>query len=312
MFMRNPYGFDMDAPIELRHLNYFVAVAEELHFSRAARRLGIEQPPLSQQIRRLERLLGCALFERKPRVALTEAGRTLLGVARRTLAQVAQGVEETRQAGRGETGTLSIGFAASAVLTRLPDVIHRYRERFPRVAVRLRELSPAAELNATGDGLIDVGFVRERSADERLVYETWIREPFVVLLPPAHPLAAKKSLLPEALAEYPFVHFARDVAPSLYDQVMQICWNAGFVPRVVQEVREWLTHISLVGAGLGLSLVPASFRRLRWGSVTYRPLRRCSSEASIALCYRLEELCPTVKAFTDLARAVMGGPAAGG
>src|SRR5262249_11586569 len=140
--MMNRYVFDMDVPLELRHLHYFTAVAQELHFGRAAARLGIEQPPLSQQIRRLEEMLGCRLFVRKPRVALTEAGEVLLGVARRTLAQVERGVEATRQAGRGETGTLAVGFAASAVLTRLPNLIRSYRERFPEVTIRLSELSP--------------------------------------------------------------------------------------------------------------------------------------------------------------------------
>lgn len=307
--MMNRYRLDIDAPLELRHLHYFLAVAEELHFGRAAARLGIEQPPLSQQIRRLEEMLGCRLFVRRPRVALTGAGEVLLGVARRTLAQVARGVEATRQAGRGETGTLAVGFAASAVLTRFPKLIRAYRERFPEVAIRLTELAPEAELQAIRDGVIDVGFVREQSVAEGLVYETWMQEPFVALLPPGHRLASEPAVAVEHLAGEPFVHFARDVAPSLYDQVATLCRGAGFVPRVVQEVREWLTHISLVEAGLGVSLVPASVEKLAWGGVSYRPLRHCALQAAIALCYPREELHPTVNGFVALARqlAANGG-----
>jgi DNA-binding transcriptional LysR family regulator len=123
----------MDSLIDIRQLRYFIAVAEELHFGRAAKRLHMEQPPLSQQIQRLERTLGCLLFERKPRVALTEAGKTLLGIARRTISQVAQGIELTRRVGLGETGTISIGFGASAILGPLPEILRAFQKNFPKL-----------------------------------------------------------------------------------------------------------------------------------------------------------------------------------
>ena len=295
---------DIARDIELRHLRYFLAVAEELHFGRAAVRIGIAQPPLSQQIQRLERILGYPLFLRKPRVALTEAGAVFLGTTRRILSHVESGVEDARRVGRGEIGPLSIGFAASAMLTSLPDFIREYHQGNPEVQLRLVELSPAEELESILDGTVDVGFVRERRADDLLVYELAVREPFMALLPPGHPLASLRTVSAGALADEPFVHFARDVAPSLYDQVIELCRRAGFLPKVAQEVREWLTHISLVQAGLGVSLVPESVQKLRWGGVEYRPLDS-SPDAMIDLCYRPEDPSPTIGGFVTIARRYM-------
>ena len=290
--------------IELRHLRYFVAVAEELHFGRAAARVGIAQPPLSQQIQRLERIVGHPLLTRRPRVALTEAGVSFLGVARRTLAQVQSGVEQTRRAGRGEVGRLGVGFVASAMLTALPDIIRAFRERHPEVELRLLELSPQEELDAILDGALDAGFVRERRADDLLVYEPAVREPFMALLPPGHALASLDRVPAASLADEPFVHFAREVAPSLYDEVIELCRRAGFLPKVAQEVHEWLTHISLVQAGLGVALVPESVRKLRWGGVEYRPLDS-SQDAMIDLCYRPDDTSPTLAGFLAVARRLM-------
>ncbi|HEX2202358.1 MAG TPA: LysR substrate-binding domain-containing protein [Longimicrobium sp.] len=292
----------MDESVDLRHLRYFAAVAEELHFGRAARRLGIAQPPLSQQIQRLEETLGCALFTRRPRVALTPAGEALLGVARRALAQVAQGLDATRRAGRGEAGTLTVGFAASTMLGVLPAVLRAYRERFPAVELRLRELSTSAQTEALRDGTIDVGFLREPGPDEALVCEPVLREPLVAVLPPGHPLGGRRSLPLATLAEEPFVHFPREVAPTLHDQVMALCRAAGFAPRVVQVAQEWLTIVGLVESGLGVSLAPASFRRLRWGGVRYVPLSPPGSRTIVALCRARETISPTVDAFFAVAR----------
>jgi DNA-binding transcriptional LysR family regulator len=295
---------DISSDLELRHLRYFVAVAEELHFGRAAARVGIAQPPLSQQIQRLERILGCPLLTRRPRVALTEAGSTLLGAARRTLAQVESGLDDARRAGRGETGPLAIGFVGSAMLTSLPDIIRAYREWNPEVQVRLRELNPAEELEAPLDGSVDVAFVREHRADGLLVYEPAVREPFTTLLPPGHRLAWQEAVNAEELSSEPFVHFARDVAPTLYDQVLDLCRNAGYTPKVAQEVREWMTHISLVQAGLGVAIVPESVQKLKWGGVEYRPLAgpAGSFEAMIDLCYVPGEIKPTAARFLSVVR----------
>jgi DNA-binding transcriptional LysR family regulator len=151
-------------------------------------------------------------------------------------------------------------------------------------------------------GAVVVAFVRELAADAELVHDVLVREPLAVLLPPRHPLARSPRLRVEALAHEPFVHFPRDVAPTLYDHIQARCQRAGFVPRVVQEVREWLTEISLVQAGIGVALVPASFKRLRLGGVSCRPLLGRAEPTTIALCYRREGLSPAAAGFIHMAR----------
>jgi DNA-binding transcriptional LysR family regulator len=302
-FLMMPYEKDIDPAVELRHLRYFAAVAEELNYSRAAERLGIAQPPLSQQIKSLEETVGHALFERKPKVRLTAAGETLLEVARRVLAQVEEGLDAARRAGRGEEGKLAVGFAASILTTALPDALRAYRERFPNVELRLRELPTAAQAAALAEGSIDVAFVREAiDAGDGLECEEVAREEFVAVLPPAHPHAARSLVPLRTLKDEPFVHFPREVAPALHDQIEGMCQRAGFRPRVVQEAREWLTIVGLVEAGLGVSLVPASFRRLAWGEVQYRPLGPPREFTTIYVCWRPASIPPTAAPLIALAR----------
>lgn len=294
----------MSEKIELRHLRYFAAVAEELHFGRAAERLGIAQPPLSQQIKSLEELVGHTLFERRPQVRLTPAGEALLEVARRTLSHVEEGLDSARRVGRGETGKITVGFAASILTTALPEILRTYRERFPGVELRLRELSSAAQAAALSEGGIDVAFVREAvEQGAGLVCEPILREEFVAVLPPAHRLAKRRELPLGELAGEPFVHFPRAVAPALYDQVGDACRRAGFQPRVVQEAQEWLTILGLVEAGLGVSLVPDSFRRLRWGGVQYRPLAPPREFTDVFVCRREAGTAPAVAPLIEIARS---------
>lgn len=294
--------------LELRHLRYFVAVAEELSFSRAAERLGMAQPPLSQQIQRLEAMLGHPLFERRPRVRLTTAGEELLVTARRVLAQVDQGVEAARRAARGELGTVTVGFAASMILSVLPEAVRAFRKGFPGVTLQLRELSSAAQIEALREGRIDVAFLREpAAADKALRFEPIARETFVAVLPPDHPLAARERIPLAALAGEPFVHFPRAVAPWLYDRILTLCHEAGFHPRVSQEAQEWLTIVGLVEAGVGVSLVPESFRKLQWGEVAYRALDAAGGQSSILLGWRADGERPEVQAFLRAAREVVKG-----
>ncbi|HEX8355165.1 MAG TPA: LysR substrate-binding domain-containing protein [Pyrinomonadaceae bacterium] len=299
----------MSQTIELRHLRYFAAVAEELHFGRAAERLGIAQPPLSQQIKSMETLIGHPLFERKPQVRLTPAGEALLEVARRTLAQVEEGLDLTRRAARGEAGKLTIGFAASILTTALPEILRTYRERYPGVELRLRELSSAAQAAALSGGSIDVGFAREvvgHGGD--IICEPVLREEFVAVIPPGHRLAAGRRMSLDALAGEPFVHFPRAVAPALYDQIADACQRAGFRPRVVQEAQEWLTILGLVEAGIGVSLVPASFCRLQWGGVRYKQLGPPREFTDVFLCRRSTPILPTVIPLIEIARHIKPAP----
>jgi DNA-binding transcriptional LysR family regulator len=295
----------MNQTLELRHLRYFAAVARELHFGRAAQKLGIAQPPLSQQIKGMEELIGHPLFERKPRVRLTPAGEVLLEVAQRTLAQLDEGLDLTRRAGRGEAGKLTVGFAASILTTALPEILRTYRERYPGVELRLRELSSAAQAAALSDGGIDVGFAREAvSPGSDLICEPVLREEFVAVLPPSHRLAARRRLPLDALAGEPFVHFPRAVAPALYDQIADVCRRAGFRPRVAQEAQEWLTILGLVEAGIGVSLVPASFRRLQWGGVQYKQLGPPREFTDVFLCRRSAPAAPAVVSLIEIARGI--------
>src|SRR5438046_2939923 len=195
----------MPPSVDLRHLRYFVAVAEELSFTRAARRLGIAQPPLSQQIRHLESAVGAPLLERTPRVALTDAGRVLLEVARRTLAQVERGIDAAGRAGRGAAGTLTVGFASSVVFTALPRAFRAYTKRYPNVDLQLREMHSAAQLDALRATTIDVALLRESPSDKDLDTDTLVREPFVAVLPARHRLASQSRLTPRSLAGESFV-----------------------------------------------------------------------------------------------------------
>jgi LysR family transcriptional regulator, benzoate and cis,cis-muconate-responsive activator of ben and cat genes len=299
------YFTDMIPPgLELRHLRYFIAVAEELHFGRAAARLGIAQPPLSQQIQRLEALLDIALFDRTSRrVQLTEAGRALLDGGRRLLSQASDLAETTRRTGRGETGALTVAFAASVMFLSLPTIIRRFRARYPQVHLELREMPTAMQLAALHTGEIDVGFVRQPGRDDSLHIETMMQEPLLIALNRRHPLAHLRRLPLSKLAHEEFVLFPQDLAPGLYDQVFAVCREAGFRPHVVQESRELYTTVSLVEAGLGVTIVPASVQKMGWTGVVYRSISSPLAMSHIAAATRVEDNSPVTKAFIRLARA---------
>lgn len=292
--------------IELRHLRYFSTLAEELHFGRAAARLGIAQPPLSQQIQRLESLLGSRLFDRTSRrVQLTDAGRAFLVETKRVLVGVEGAVEAARRAGRGETGELRVAFAATVMFLELPRIIREFRDRFPQVHLDLREMPTGPQLNALRTGEIDLGFVREPGPDPELEIVTVMREPLRIAVPKSHPLAAKATLAVRHLAEEPFVLFPEELAPGLYAQVIGLCRAAGFTPRVVEESRELYTSVSLVEAGVGVSILPASVEKLGWKGVRYRPIPSAAAETRISAAWRLDRVRPVVEAFMRVVREVV-------
>lgn len=279
-----------------------MAVAEEGHFGRAAERLGIAQPPLSQQIQALEQRIGQPLFERRPRVCLTAAGALFLEAARRALGAAESAVEVARRAGRGELGALTVGFPASALPAVVPPVVRRFRELYPQVELRLRELSTAEQILALEEAAIDVGFLREAPAEAAsLICDGIYRERYVAVLPAEHHLNTKESVALRDLAEEPFVLFPPRVAPGLHQQVQALCQGAGFTPRTVQEAQEWLTIVGLVDAGMGVSLVPGSFRRLQWGDVQYRELADRGAVTSLWICRRPAPASPTAANFVRIA-----------
>lgn len=295
----------MHPTFELRHLRYFVAVADELSFSRAAARIGIAQPPLSQQIRQLERLLDCTLFDRGGRrVRLTEAGAALLPEARRLLAEAAELGALVRRLGRGELGTLTIGFTPSTLFSPLPAAVRAFRERAPGVRVRLRELGPAEHVEALRAGRVDVAIVREPEAEPGLATLPVLREGFVAAVPAGHPLAGRRSIAVAAFRDEPFVLFPREVAPGLHRQVLALCRAAGFEPRVVQEAEEWQTILSLVEAGIGVSLIPESFRGRRTGELAYLALAGRRLRTTTAACVRAVGRSRAAEIFLDELRAV--------
>jgi len=289
--------------IELRHLRYFVALAEELHFGRAAKRLGIAQPPLSIQLRRLESELGVALVERTSRrVQLTDAGRVLLEESRGILAGVGGVADAVQRAARGETGSLTVAFAASVMFLSLPKIIRRFRDQFPHVNLELRELPTGLQLVALRTGEVDIGFLRQPPPDPDLLRENVMREPLLLALSKRHPLASRKNLKLADVAHDDFVLFPRDLAPGLHAQVFAVCAEAGVSPRVVQTSRELYTTVSLVEAGLGVTIIPASVRKMGWRGVRYFPIRSPSAMTRIDAAWRADNRSPVIPAFLDIAR----------
>lgn len=289
--------------MELRHLRYFVTVAEELHFGRAARKLHISQPPLSMQIRSLEEELGVTLLNRNQRhVALTHAGNAFLGEARHILARLDQAVLMTRRAGRGEIGELAIGFISVADYNVLPIVLREFRARYPLVNLTLRESTSDAQVQDLVAGRIDVGFLLPPVADPSLSSAPILREPLIAALPDRHPLARKPGKLALAkLKDAPFILFPRAMAPGMYDDILSFCRAAGFSPRVEQEAVQMQTIVSLVSAELGVALIPASLTNLQRTGVTYKSIRESGPLTEIHLAWRNGEDMPTLRVFVDLA-----------
>jgi DNA-binding transcriptional LysR family regulator len=293
----------MDSEIELRHLRYFLAVAETLHFSRAAERLGMAQPPLSQQIRRLEQLMGHRLFDRTTRgVRLTLAGQLLADRARSTLEKIQDDLEQVRRLGRGEEGTLTVGFSGSVMFVELPAAIEAYRRRYPKVELRLREMTTHAQIPALLDGTLDLAFMRDGDPTEGIQMTQLFQEPFFAVLPEAHPLARKRKLQVRDLRNEPFVLFARRMGPLAFDRTMACCETNGFRPKIVQDAPQWPTLVRLVAAGLGVSLAPACVANVTIPGAVYRDVHApCRTSVDLGIKSGSEKILS--KNFIEIARA---------
>jgi DNA-binding transcriptional LysR family regulator len=288
-------------PIELRQLRCFVAVAEELHFGRAAERLHMAQPPLSQQIRRLERELEVRLFDRNNRsVALTSAGTALFAEAKPILESVAQAVTATVRASRGELGKLGIGFGFSATYTVLPQMVSRFRKRFPEVQVDLYEMTIDQQLEAFARGDIQVGVIRPPLDNSSIATKTILVEPLVLAMPKDHPLSKAKSIRLEALADEVFV-MAPHNRVGFFDSIKALCRDAGFEPKVGQYATGLHTALGLVSVGMGVAIVPKSLQRTPVRSVVYRPLAD-APPAEMALAWRKADRTQITRAFVELCR----------
>jgi len=292
--------------MELRHLRYFVAVAEELHFTRAAARLHIGQPPLSQQIQALEGELGVQLFERNKRsVRLTVAGQLFLDDAQRILALSEQAAATARRAHRGEIGELRIGFTYSTPFTPLfAGVINRYRQLYPGVTLTLLETATRHQIVAIDQRGMDLGFIRP---PEELIPDTisltLLREDrLLAVLPVAHPLAARRQVAIRDLAGAPFVMYPRDAGTGLHPRLLRLCRDAGFEMHIAQEANEAPTIIGLVAAGCGISVLPTPFDSIRMEGVCYRPITDPAASTSLLLVRRRDDNSPLIEAFVRLAQ----------
>ena len=286
--------------MELRHLRYFVAVAEELHFTHAAEKLHIVQPALSKQIAALEEELGVKLFHRtKRRVELTEPGVIFLEESRQVLKKMEQAMGRVKSAASGQLGRLEIGFIGPATYSLLPRVLKTYRQRFPEVELELHEWTTTMQALKLHEKALQVGLIRLPLHDDRLVLETILREPVIVALPIDYPLAYREKIPLKMLADEPFIMLPRHREPGLYDRYISLCRQANFSPKVVQESHRIQTMISLVASGMGVAFVPASTQKLQRPEVVYRHLEDCSPMLEVAVARRREEPSPALRRFLD-------------
>ncbi|MGE4526723.1 MAG: LysR family transcriptional regulator [Rhodospirillaceae bacterium] len=292
--------------MELRHIRYFLAVAEEHNFTRAALRVGIGQPPLSQQIRDLEREIGAPLFYRRAHGAeLTEAGHAFLEEVKSILPQTEQAKTAARRAARGEIGRLRVSFTGSASFhPRVSRLIRQFRRGYPSVELTLIEANTEQQIDLLGKGGMDAGFVR--TAQDSLDGLRLLRfsdEPMVMVVPSAHPLAVRQSIPLSALHAEPFILCPREVGLDLYDEVIRHCRASGFVPHVVQEAPQMASVVNLVATELGVSIVPSSMAQVHVEGVTYVPFCGAAPVAHLALATRRGERSVAVRNFLSLAQA---------
>jgi DNA-binding transcriptional LysR family regulator len=290
--------------MKLNQLRYFVAVAEELHFGRAASRLHIAQPPLSRQIRALEEELGLPLFSRtKRRVGLTDAGRTLLEEARPALAQLDRAADAARRAGQGEIGQLVVSVVPTVDHKVFTRILRSFSMRYPKVHVVIRSLSTAAQVQGLLMGTLQAGFLRMPVKEDGLVVRSVSKEPLVAALPTAHRLASAGRLSLAALADVPLVIFPRQLAPGYYDTIVSLFQRAGLHLRIAQEAEHLQTILGLVAGGFGASLLPGSVRNIRSRGVIYRWLADRRPLVETAIAYRADASSEVLRAFIAVVEA---------
>lgn len=294
--------------MELRHLRYFVAVAEELSFTRASERLHIGQPPLSQQIQALEEEIGATLFDRSRRtIRLTEAGRVFLEDARRILLMTDQAAQTASRVERGEIGQIKIGFTKSSAFTEIfPQIIHTYRRRFPNVHLLFHEMSTMRQLDGLHDYSLDVGFIRppEAGLPPDLTTTMLEQHPLAVVVHEKHRLVKSKRVPLEELKDEGIIMFPRDEGTTLNPFVHRLCTEAGFTPRIAMEAREAATIIGLVAAGCGISILPHVFHTIGIKGTHFRLLESPAATTELVLASRAHETGSTSLAFLEVAETV--------
>ncbi|MDF2652563.1 MAG: LysR family transcriptional regulator [Paenibacillus sp.] len=284
--------------MELRQVAYFVAVAEECHFGRAARKIGIAQPALSQQIKQLEQELGGELFNRTKRhVSITDAGKVFLNESKLLLAQANHATKAVKSAFSGSAGELVLGFVESATWDILPRTLAAYRRLYPNVHVSLQPLHTINQMNAIREGKVHIGILGMPVDDPALSVYVLRKEAYLVALPAHHHLITKTKIHVQDLAEEPFVTTVREVGPSYYDSRIKVCMDAGFSPIIVQTARDMQTVLALVSSGLGIALINDSAKHIR-DDVVYKPLFGTHQHAyQMSFTWKKENHAPIIEGF---------------
>jgi DNA-binding transcriptional LysR family regulator len=290
-------------------LRYFLVLAEELHFGRAAERLGVSQPQMSQKIRQLEGALGFALFERTSRkTQLTDAGLVLADAARRSAAELDRGLMQARQQWSGALGSIAIGYVSTAMLMGLHVVVQRFRQAHAQVRLSLRELSTEDQHELLRSGGLDMAFVSGTPDDPAIVQQKSWRQDLLAVLPEHHPRSRlgaagrARAVTMESLAREPFVLFPSLLARRQYGEFIQLCEGAGFAPLIVQEAETWHAILGLVAAGMGVTVAPAVTRRLSWPGVRFHPIAKGPHRTTVALCTRRGAISPTIQSLIDMTK----------
>ena len=288
--------------LDFADFHAIVALAETLHFGRAANRLHVSQPALSKRVRRIEDRIGGPLLVRRYRdVRLTEAGRLLAERGRHLLRECTATVAISRRAARGEAGLLRIGFGIASILALLPDVLIRFRRVHPAVELQLRDMSTPEQVAALAAGDLDIGFVRLPVSDERIVVRRVLDERLVVALGPGRAWNPRLGL--RSVAAEPFIIIARSTSASFYDHALSVCAASGFAPHIVQEANDLFAILSLVGAGLGVSLVPRSAALMRLPGVSFQELSLPEAAWNIGLAWHRDSGdVPLVQGFIKIVK----------
>lgn len=302
----HPGSVPMIVRMKLNQIEYFVVLAEELHFGRAAERLHRSQPPLSRQIQLLEAELGVDLFIRNAqRVRLTDAGRAFLHEVRPVLLRLRQAADAARRAAAGETGHLAVGATGSAIFGILPHILRAFRARHPGVTVELQQAPKGAQIQALKDRRIAIAFVRSLTEDQELAHDLVLEEQFLVALARENPLAGRPAIALADLAAEGFILYRGQSWPSIADQIVHHCQQAGFSPRVVQEADDMQSAAALAALGIGVTLVAASLSQMQLRDLVYRPLAGEGTQPTTRLyaAYRRDDPSAALAAFRRICAA---------
>ncbi len=288
--------------MELKHLKSFLSVAEHLSFIRAAEHLYLSQPALSSQIQHLEAELGVTLFFRNRRIVrLTPEGEIFITEARATLARADRAIERVRKAAQGEIGRLNIAFVSSVALDIVPGIVTMFRKQLPQVALDLRNMRTALQVQGLLNGAVDIGFVRMPLVHDDLRLQVVHREPFVLVLPKAHALARHRKLNLLDLRHESFVAYGRRWAPGFFDSIVRFCAEAGFTPNIVQETGEMYTAVALVAAGVGIAILPRSIALAQRAKVVCKSLPIPFGVSEIAVATLKNRDTPLLRSFLKIA-----------